>query len=125
VPVEAHPRPEPWADDGCRRPSRDEDLQTMSNIWGTSNGPARERIDREELEKRELLMICYFGHDKYRVVNESPGAQGRRIFRVEFTKGALTRESNLSTVRGPGDRWYVDDLEITAMKDFCQQGSGR
>ncbi len=36
---------------------KSQDLQAMSVIWGTSKGPARDQVDRAQLERRELIML--------------------------------------------------------------------
>jgi hypothetical protein len=97
-----------------------QDVQAMSQVWGTTRGAAREQIPREELEKRILIMQCYFSHDSYRVVGESPNERGRS-FRIALTKGNLIRETSFFTVRGPSDRWYVENAEMDPVKDLCRQ----
>jgi hypothetical protein len=95
------------------------DLQAMSTQWGTKDGPARETMDRTQLEKRLTILACYFKHDSERVVGEAPGANGRRDVRVELRKGNLTRQTTFYTVKGPGDRWYVENMDIASVRDFC------
>lgn len=99
------------------------DLQAMATIWGTSKGAARDHMDRAELEKRTMIMACYFNHDNFRILQEKPGdAADRREFVVEMTKGGLTRASAFFTVLGPAERWYVESADINAVKDFCRGG---
>ena len=95
------------------------DLQAMSTVFGTKNGPARETMDRNELEKREIILACYFAHDSARVINDTPGLQGHREVRVELKKGNLTRQTTFFAIKGPEDRWYVDNMDIAAVRDFC------
>lgn len=97
-----------------------QDLQAMSVIWGTDKGPARDQVERTELEKREIIMAGCFDHDKFRIVDESPGEGGRRVFRVEITKGTITRIPRFYAVKGPSERWYVEDAEIAAVRDICR-----
>lgn len=98
---------------------RTEDLQAMGATWGTSRGPARETIERTELEKRVIILQCYLQHDSYRVLGETPGEGGRRVVRVEITRGTQKRQPALHTVPGPGGRWYVENVELAAVRDFC------
>lgn len=98
---------------------RTEDLQAMGATWGTSNGPARESIERTELEKRVIILQCYLQHDSYRVISEVPGEAGRRVVRVELTRGTDKRQPALHTVQGPGGRWFVENVELAAVRDFC------
>jgi len=95
------------------------DLQAMSTQWGTKDGPARETMDRTQLEKRLTILACYFKHDSERVVGEAPGAGGRRDVRVELRKGNITRQTTFYTIKGPGDRWYVENMDLAAVRDFC------
>lgn len=93
----------------------------MSVVWGTQKGPARDQMDRTELEKREIIMQGCYMHDSFRVLNESPGTGGHRMVRVELTRGNRKRTPNFTTVKGPSDRWYVLDADFDAMRDFCKQ----
>ena len=101
---------------------RAQDLQAMSVAWGTKDGPARDRISRDQLEKRELIMMCYLKHDRYRLLGESPREEGRRVIRVELTRGTLTRSTNFVTVQGPSDRWYVETADLAPLQELCASG---
>ncbi len=100
---------------------RAQDLQALSVAWGNSSGPTRDAFDRDQLEKRELIMMCYFSHDSFRIVSDAPGEEGRRVFRVEMSKGTQTRETNFTTVRGPSARWYVEVADMVPVRDFCEK----
>jgi hypothetical protein len=95
------------------------DLQAMSAEWGTKDGPARESMDRTQLEKRLTILACYFKHDSARIIGEALGNGGRRDVRVELKKGNMTRQTTFYTVRGPGDRWYVENMDLASIRDFC------
>lgn len=101
-----------------------QDIQGMSVTFGTSRGPARDNMSREELEKRLVILQCYFDHDKFRILGESPGDDGHRIVQVELTKQTITRTPSFYAVPGPGGRWYVDNMEIAAVRDFCRKATG-
>ncbi len=98
---------------------RNRDLQAMSTVFGTNKGPARETMDRTELEKREIILACYFNNDSYRTLGEQSGQSGHREIRVELKRGALTRQSTFYAIKGPADRWYIDNMDIAAVRDFC------
>lgn len=100
---------------------RAQDLQAMSVVFGTSNGPARDIMEREQLDKRLIILQCYFNHDKSRMLGETPGEGGRRIFTVELTRGRLVRAPRFYAIKGPGDRWFVDNMEIAAVREFCRE----
>ena len=66
-----------------------QDLQAMSAVWGDKDGSVRSsgKMGREEIEKREIIMMCYLKHDRYRVVSESPAVDNERVLAVELTAG--------------------------------------
>ena len=97
-----------------------QDLQSMSTVWGSARGAARDVTDRSQLEKRELIMMCYLTHDTYRVMSEGPSQQGRRDFVVELRRGRLARSSTFTTVLGPSNRWYVEDVKLEPLTELCQ-----
>jgi len=96
-----------------------QDLQAMSQVWGTDKGAARDNMPRNELEKREVILQCYFDYDQFRVLSESPISEIRHMVRVELKREGRTRTPVVYTVLGPGGRWYVENLDIAAVKDFC------
>ena len=98
-----------------------QDLQAMSVVFGTSHGPARDNMDRTELDKRLIILQCYFYHDKFRILGENPGEGGERVFNVELTRGRLTRTPRFYTIEGPNSRWFVDNMEIAAVREFCRE----
>lgn len=100
---------------------RAQDLQAMSAVFGTSRGPSRDNMEREQLEKRLIILQCYFNHDKYRILGENPGESSHRVFAVELTRGRLVRMPHFYTIQGPNDRWFVDNMEIAAVKEFCRE----
>jgi hypothetical protein len=102
------------------------DIQAMGTVFGTKDGPARQTMDRTELEKRLIILQCYFEHNASRMVGEEAGAGGHREVRIELKKGNLIRQSTFYTIQGPGRRWYVDNMDIAAVRDFCgNPGTGR
>lgn len=115
----AGPRP---ALDAFLSAVRSQDLQAMSAAWGDRDGAVRDskRLGRDEVEHRELIMMCYFKHDRYRVLSEQPGAGGERVIQVELTRGTLSRTTNFFLVSA-GDRWYVRTAEMEPVKDLCSQ----
>lgn len=95
------------------------DIQAMSAVFGTKAGPARETMDRTELEKRQVILACFFTHDSYRILGETAGIGGHREIRVELKKGNVTRQPMFYTIQGPAQRWYVDNMDIASVRDFC------
>ena len=107
--------------DAFMKTVKDKDIQAMSIVWGTSGGPARDGIARAELEKRELLMQCWLTHDSYRIKSEIPGEGGRLIYKVEVQQGQIKRETTFKTIKGPYERWYVEDVDVSVLQDFCNR----
>jgi hypothetical protein len=101
--------------------AKSQDLQEMSIAWGTSKGPARDQFERAELEKRLIVMQGCYDSDKHRIVDEQPGDNGKRVLRVELTKGAVTKTPRFTTVKGPSDRWYVEDADFAAVTALCRR----
>ena len=101
--------------------AKQQDIQALSAVWGDAQGPARDRIDRSEAEKRELIMVCYLKHDRYDIVGDAPNPGGTRSVVVNMTLGTLTRSANFSVVQGPARRWYVQDFDLKALQDFCSR----
>lgn len=101
-----------------------QDLQAMSTIWGTRDGSVLETrsMPREEMERRELIMLCYLKHDRYRVLGDAPAPGGKRVVATELTRGDLTRSTNFYVVSGPSGRWLVENVDLDPLKDFLGRG---
>ena len=100
--------------------AKSQDLQAMSTVWGTERGAARDVTDRSQLEKRELIMMCYLTHDSYKVQSEGPAQNGRRAYIVELRRGRVARTTTVTTVAGPSSRWYVEDVKLEPLTELCQ-----
>ena len=98
------------------------DLQALGAAWGDKNGAIRDskRISRDELEKRELVLMCYFNHDSYKVLDDTPAAGGERRMTVALTRGTLTRTTDFFLVSGP-ERWYVRTANMEPVRDLCSR----
>ena len=101
--------------------AKSQDLQEMAVAWGTSKGPARDHLERTDLEKRLIVMQGCYDSDKHRIIDEVPGDDGKRVLRVELTKGAVTKTPRFTTVKGPSDRWYVEDADFAAVTALCRR----
>ena len=98
------------------------DLQALSAVWGSSAGSVRDTgaIPRDEMEKRELVMLCYLGHDSHQIASDAPAANNERVVSAVLRRGALTRTANFYAVAGPGGRWYVRQFDMEALTDLCK-----
>ncbi len=98
---------------------RSEDLQALARIWGTGTGPAVNTIPRDELEKRELIMMCFLRHDRYSLVSDASATAGQRRIEVELEQGMLIRRSAFIVVPGSDKKWYVQSFDMEPLRDFC------
>jgi hypothetical protein len=105
--------------DGFLAAVKSQDLQAMGAIWGGPDGPARDLMPRDELEKRELIMACYLKHDHYAVLGDAPNPGGSRAFAVSVSYKDLTRTTTFQVVQGPARRWYVNTVDVLKLSDIC------
>lgn len=96
-----------------------QNLQDMGAVWGTAEGAARDHMDRAQLERREVVLQCYFDADSARILGVGAEQNQRRMVRVQLTRGPRVRTTSFFTVRGPANRWYVENMDIAAVRDFC------
>lgn len=101
---------------------KSQDLRGMSAMWGNEKGPTADRIPREELEKRLIVMQCMMAHDKWSFAEDSPRliTGGRQVYMVELRKQELKGITKFTAVRGQGDRWFVEDIDMAPLKEFCR-----
>jgi hypothetical protein len=97
-----------------------QDLQAMSVVWGTEKGAARDQLDRAELDKRLIMIQACYAHDRYSVGDELPGPGGHRMVKVTISRGRTTKTPNFEMVKGPSERWYVQDADFDAMQGMCR-----
>ena len=99
--------------------AKQQDLQALGAVWGNASGPARDAISREELEKRELIMIRCLRHDRYDIAGDAPNPGGSRAMVVNLTYKDLSRSTNFVVVRGPANRWYVEKFDLDPLQGIC------
>lgn len=95
-----------------------QDVQAMANIWGTSAGPARTTMDKEQLEMRAIYMMRCLRHDSSMILTETPAAGGERIFGVQLRRGTLTAVSNFTATPGQG-RWFLREFQLEPLNPIC------
>jgi len=95
------------------------DLQAMGALWGNAQGAARDQWPRDELEKREFVMMCYLKHDRYDILGDAPNPGGTRAVIVNLTLGTLTRSTNFEVIRGANNRWYVQNVDLKPLQELC------
>ncbi len=97
------------------------DLQAMSTIWGNEKGPGRDQFKRDELEKRLIVMQCLLQHDRWSLVDDSPQLKtgGRQTWSISLARRGASAKTTLTTVQGPGGRWFLTDADLAPLRDFC------
>jgi hypothetical protein len=103
--------------------ARAQDLQAMSAVWGNADGPTRDRVDRQELERRMLIIVCHLKHDESRIGPAQTGEAGRALHMVEMTQGPRTASVTFTAIRNRrSDRWYVENVDLAPLRAFCHAG---
>lgn len=94
------------------------DYSGMGWIFGTVEGPILERDPRSEVEQRMYALAGLLEHDGFVVGTGSP-VPGRTAealrFNVILSRGGQALTVPFTAVRGPGDRWFVEELEVEAI----------
>jgi hypothetical protein len=105
--------------------AKNQDLQALAAVWGSSEGSVRDTgaIPRDEMEKRELVMMCYLTHDSHQILSEAPAANSERVIAAQLRRGNLARTANFFAVAGPGGRWYVRAFDMESLTDLCRAKS--
>lgn len=100
-----------------------QDLQAMGAVWGSSQGAARDNMDRGQLDQRLVILQPCYAHDRAQVLDELLGSSAtERTVRIQLTRGTQTKTLNFKVVRGPSNRWYVEDTNYDAVQaDFCRR----
>jgi len=101
---------------------KNQDLQALSASWGSTEGAVRDvgSIPRAEMEKRELVMLCYLSHDSHQILSDAQAPNDERVVAAQLKRGSLTRNANFYAVAGPGGRWYVRSFDMESLTDLCK-----
>lgn len=104
--------------------AQSQDLQAMGAVWGSDKGAARDNMERSELDRRLIILQPCYMHDRAQVLDEQLGASAtERRVRIQLTRANRTKNLEFKVVRGPSDRWYVEDANYEAVQtDFCRPG---
>lgn len=100
--------------------ARAEDLQAVSAVWGDEEGLARDRMERQELERRLILMACLLRHDESRIGEAQRGEGGRLVHTVVLRQGTKEATVPFTTARNRrSGRWFVQEFDTRPVRDFC------
>jgi hypothetical protein len=108
--------------EGFMRAVKGQDLQTMGALWGTSRGPARDQLDREQLEKRLIIIQCKLDHSTWSFDEERPRllAGGKQEFRVRLRQASVQAVTSFTTILAADQRWYVEIVDLEPLGEFCR-----
>ena len=100
--------------------ARAQDLQAVSAVWGNDESPTRDRVDRQELERRLLIIVCHLRHEESRIGAPQLGEAGRTLFTVEITRSGRSASVPFTTVRNKRDgKWYVEEVDLRPAREIC------
>lgn len=101
--------------------TRAQDIQGISDVWGNADGPTRELIkDREEVERRILIMMRVLCHDESAIGPAQAADGGRMEHKVDLTFQGRKTTVPFFTIRNKNTaRWFVEDIDLRAVRDFC------
>ena len=97
--------------------ARAQDMQALSVTWGNDKGPQRDQLERQELEKRELIMIALLRHDQAKISEPKRIDGGKMVLTVDLKQGKRSASPTFTTVMGPSSRWYVVDLDLLMLQN--------
>lgn len=89
-------------------------LVAMGQLWGTKRGPAIEKMDRSDLEKRLTVMQRYLIHDEYEVLDgETMGRldDRTRAYRIRLTRAGCVHNVPFELIR-LGGGWLVSNIDL-------------
>ena len=102
--------------------AKSQDLRGMSAMWGNEKGPTADRINREELEKRLIVIQCMLAHENWEFAEDRPRliTGGRQEYMVTLQQKTQRATTKLTTVAGQDRRWFVENIDLEPLKDFCR-----
>jgi hypothetical protein len=90
----------------------------MGWIFGTKDGPVIQHWPRPEMEKRMYALATVLQNESFGVGSGSP-VPGRIGEAIRFSVQLIRDRGNVSvpftTVKGPRDRWYVEQVDLQAV----------
>jgi hypothetical protein len=96
----------------------DQDYLAMGWVFGTEKGPILRRDPPRDVEKRMHAIANILRHESYVLRSQSPvpGRIGGAFrFDVVVTTGGRDFVVPFTAVRGPGERWYIEDIRLEAL----------
>lgn len=107
---------------------RDNSMETLSRIWGTSRGPAADNMPEDELMKRLGIMMVYLQHERYEIIQGTDalmrGTGAERRIRAQLFRAGCTPVVPFVLVRWR-DRWLVSNVDLSVIGNparSCETG---
>jgi hypothetical protein len=97
------------------RAAADSNLTRMSELWGSSRGPAAQTRVPENYEKRLAVIQSYLRADSSRIVSDMPDGSddNRRRLMVQIYRQGCMKQIPATMLRIKGG-WMVLDVELAA-----------
>ena len=99
--------------------AKQQDVQAMSNVWGTNKGAARTFMEPQQMEQRIIYMMRCLRHDSFSVLTETPAVGDKRMFATQIKYGPLTAVTDFTTTPGPEGRFFVETLQLDKVNVLC------
>lgn len=96
------------------------DIRKMSQVWGSSKGPASEWMSDSTLLMRMTVVQRYLSANGYRIV-EGPLAVGghpdRRLFKVELQRSQCLHVQPIELIQARRGGWLVYDVHLESANE--------
>jgi hypothetical protein len=94
------------------------DYLEMGWVFGTDRGPIVRRDPPEEVERRMFAIANILQHERFEIRSEAP-VPGRVGNAIQLDVNLIQRGRQylvpFTAVRGPGDRWFVEQIRLEAI----------
>ncbi len=91
------------------------DLVSMSQLWGTKDGPAARKMERAELNQRLTVMRIMLKHEQYEITADASQAgldDRTRAYRLRLMRMGCQVDVPFELVR-VGEGWLVSVVDLT------------
>lgn len=97
------------------RAASDSNLTRMSQLWGSSRGPAAETRDPPDFERRLVVIQLFLRADSSRIVSNMPvmGDDDRRKLMVQIYRQGCMKQIPATLLKVKG-AWIVNDVELAS-----------
>jgi hypothetical protein len=96
-----------------------QDMTRMAELWGSSSGPAANRMDAQTLEQRLTVIRVYLEHEEYAVVPRPTNVRvveteaGERVVYVRLTRRGCTPVVPFTLVQY-ANGWLIRNIDLQA-----------